>query len=202
MANLVAPMGFAPRRYLNGAPYNGASNLYYIPSTDANQFNVGDAVVSAAGGDANGVPAVTKNTTGTGVVRGVIVGVQLAAQNTTSFQGQVIDLTAQNVPATKSRGYYVLVADDPNILFALEDDGLSALTAAACNKNASFTVTNPTAPRQNSATVLSTVSVATTQGLSLRIMGLDQQPNNTYGANANWLIKFNQHEMNGNVAGV
>ena len=202
MANLVAPMGFAPRRYLNGSPYNGASNLYYIPSTDANQFNVGDAVVSAAGGDANGIPAVTKNTTGTGAVRGVIVGVQLATQNTSSFQGQVIDLTVQNIPATKSRGYYVLVADDPSILFAIEDDGLNALTATACNKNASFTVANPSSPRQNSATVLNTGSVATTQGLTLRIMGLDQVPNNTFGVNANWLVKFNQHELLGNTAGV
>jgi len=202
MPNLVAPKGFSPSRYVSGSPWNGASNLYYIAQADTNQFNIGDAVVTTAGGDANGVPRVTKNTTGTGAVRGVIVGVQLAAQNTTSFQGANLDLTVQNIPATKTRDYYVLVVDDPSVLFTIEDDGLSALTAAACNKNASFTVANPTAPRQNSASVLSTASVATTAALPLRIMGLEQSPNNSYGANANWVIKFNQHELNGNTAGV
>lgn len=202
MANLVAPRGFVPARYLNGAAWNGASNLYYIPSTDTNQYNIGDTVKSAAGGDANGVPQVVKITNGTDACRGVIVGVQLAAQNTSSFQGANLDLTVQNIPATKTRDYYVLVVDDPAVLFSIEDDGLSALTAAACNKNASYTVANPTAPRQNSATVLTTASVATTQGLSLKILGLEQSPNNAYGVNANWIVKFNQHELLGNTAGV
>lgn len=201
MANQVGPRGFVPSRYRNGAPFAGALNMYYIPAADTNQYNPGDAVRSVAGGDANGIPQIVK-AAGTDTVRGVIVGCLLANQNTNSFQGTNLDLTVQNIPATKTRDYYVLVADDPDILFEIQDDGLAALTASACNKNASFTVTNPTAPQQNSASVLSTASVAVTQALNLKIMGLVQKPNNAYGVNANWLVMFNQHEFQGNTAGL
>jgi len=202
MANAVGPFGFRPSRYLNGAAWNGGANLYYIPSTDTNQFNVGDAVKSAANADPNGLPAVTKITNGTDTVRGVIIGCLRQTPLNPSLVGINLDLTVQNIPATKLQNYWVLVVDDPQVLFELQDDGLSALTATAANKNASFTVANPTAPSQNSATVLNTASVNTTQALNLRIFGLIQKPNNAFGVNANWLVKFNQHELMGNTAGV
>lgn len=201
MANLVAPRGFVPSRYLNGNAWNGALNLYHIPASDGSQFNVGDAVKSAANADANGIPDVAK-AAGTDTVRGVVMGVLTATPGNPSLIGTNLDLTIQNIPATKTRDYYVLVADDPSILFEIQDDGLAALTATSANKNASFTVANPTSPQQNSASVLSTASVATTQALNLRIIGLVQRPDNAFGVNAKWLIKFNQHELNGNTAGV
>lgn len=202
MSNLVGPRGFVPSRYLNGAPWSGAANMYYIPSSDTNQYNVGDAVKSAAGGDTNGIPQVAKITNGTDTARGIVIGCLAAIPNNPSLVGTNLDLTIQNIPATKTKAYYVLVVDDPHVLFEIQDDGLSALTAAACNKNASYTVTNPTAPQQNSATVLTTASVAVTQGLSLKIIGLVQKPNNSIGAYANWLVMLNQHELMGNTAGV
>ena len=201
MANPVIPKGFVPSRYQNANPYTGASNLYCIPSTDGSQFNVGDPVKTAAGGDANGIPYVQK-AAGTDAVRGVITGVMPVGYNTPSLVGVNLDLTVQNIPATKTKDYYVLVADDPDILFEVMDDGASALTSAACNKNASFTVTNPTSPAQNSASVLGTATVATTSTLNLKIFGLVQKPGNVYGKNALWLVKWNAHELNGLTAGV
>lgn len=201
MANINQPKGFVPSRYLNGSPYNGASNLYCVPSTDGSQFNLGDPVKSAAGGDANGVPYMQK-AAGTDAVRGVIVGILPMGYNTPSLVGTNLDLTVQNIPATKLRDYYILVADDPNLLFEVMDDGASALTSAACNKNASFTVANPTAPAQNSASVLGTATVNTTNTLNLRIMGLVQKPNNVYGKNALWLVRWNLHEFQFGTAGV
>lgn len=201
MANVIGPRGFVPSRYLNGAPWTGACNMYVIPSTDNNQINVGDAVKSAAGGDANGIPAVTK-AAGTDTVRGVVIGFLPSAPNSPSLVGTTLDLTLQNIPATKAKDYYALVVDDPQVLFELQDDGASALTAAACNKNASFTVTNPTAPQQNSASVLGTATVNTTNTLNLKIVGLAQKPNNAIGAYATWLVKFNQHELMGGTTAV
>ena len=196
MANLVQPKGAVPSRYLNGSPYNGGTNLYYIPSTDGNQYNLGDFVSTAAGGDANGVPLVTKSSAST-PIRGVITGVAIAGYNNPSILGTNLDLTIQNIPATKLKGYYVFVADDPNLLFEIADDGLNALTSTACNKNALYTVANPTSPGQNSATVLTTGTIATTSTLPLKIMGLVQKPNNVFGANALWLVKINAHELIG-----
>lgn len=201
MSNQIAPRGFVPSRYLNGACWNGAANMYHIPSTDNNQYNVGDAVKSAANGDANGIPDVVK-AAASNTVRGVIIGVLAAVPNNPSLVGTTLDLTVQNIPAAKTRDYYVLVVDDPQVLFELQDDGANALTATSCNKNANFIVTNPTAPQQNSASVLDSGSVATTQALPLRIVGLSQKPNNAFGIYATWLVKFNQHELMGNTAGV
>lgn len=202
MPNLNAPRGFVPSRYINGAKWNGACNLYVVLAAEPNQINPGDAVLSAAGGDANGVPAVTKATAGTETLRGVVVGFLAAAPNAPSLVGSTLDLTLQNIPAVKAKDYYVLVADDPAILFELQDDGLAALTVAACNKNASFTVANPTAPQQNSASVLATGTVAVGAPLNLKLVGLVQRADNAIGVRAKWLVKINQHELQGNTAGV
>ena len=202
MANLVAPRGFVPSRYMDGSAWNGAMNLYVVLAAEPNQINPGDTIKSAAGGDANGIPAVTKITNGTDVTRGVVIGFLLANPGNPSLVGVNLDLTIQNVPAVKTRDYYVLVADDPNILFELADDGLSTLTATACNKNAAYTVANPTGVQQNSASVLLTSSVAVTATLPLKLVGLAQKPDNTFGVFAKWLVRFNQHEFLGNTAGV
>ena len=201
MANVNQPKGFVPSRYQNASSYNGASNLYCIPSTDGSMFSVGDAVKSVAGGDANGIPNVQK-ATGTDAVRGVIVGVLPAGMNNPSLVGVNLDLTQQNIPATKTKAYYVLVADDPDLLFEVMDDGLSALTATSCNKNASFTVASPTSPAQNSASVLATSTVGTVNTLNLKLIGLVQRPGNVYGANALWLVKWNLHEFASPTVGV
>lgn len=205
MSNIKAPRGFVPSRYRDGSPWNGATNMYYIPSTDTNQYNPGDAVLTAAvGADANGIPAVTKNTTGTGVIRGIVVACLVANPNTTSFQGTNLDLTVQNIPATKTKAYYVLVCDDPGVVYQIQDDGITTanLVAASVGLNASFTVTNPTAPQQNSGTVLLSSSFATTAGLTIKLLGLTQIPNNAFGAFATWDVMINQHEFMGNTAGI
>lgn len=196
MANLNQPKGFVPSRYMNGSPYNGASNVYCIPSTDGSIFGLGDAVKTVAGGDANGIPNVQK-AAGTDTVRGVIVGILPPGMNNPSLVGVNLDLTLQSIPATKTKAYYVLVADDPNLLFEIQDNGASALTQTACNSNAIFVVTNPTSPQQNSASTLSCASVATTNTLNLKIVGLVQRPDNAYGVYAKWLVRWNLHELNG-----
>ena len=136
------------------------------------------------------------------LVRGVMVGVLVAGYRNTSLSGAQLDLTVQYVPAVKARDYYILVADDPKLIFEIQDDGTSTIPATACNKNAGFTVNAPTAPAQNSATVLANSSVATTATLPLRILGRSQRVGNTAGPNATWRVMFNQHELNGPTAGV
>jgi hypothetical protein len=200
MPNLIGPRGFVPSRYLDGGSWNGGMNMYLILAADASVYSVGDAVKSAAGADANGISAVTK-AAGTDYVRGVIQGVFVSPPNSTSLAAVTIDLNMQQIPAVKTKDYYVMVVDDPSVLFEIQDDGLAALPTTACNKNAIFTVANPTAPQQNSATVLSTASVAVTGTLSLKLMGLVQKPGNAFGVNANWLVKLNLHELQGATAG-
>jgi hypothetical protein len=198
MANVIAPHGFQPIKGMG--VYTGQINTYYIPATDTNQYGIGDAVMSTVGSDStNGFPAVTKSTGVAGEYQlGVIVSVlPVQALGVPSLIGVPLTLENINIPATKTRGYYVAVSDDPQQLYQIQDDGLNALTATATNKNAAFTPTNPPAPLQISATVLNSGSVATTANLPLKMMGLYQQyapaGGNTLGANAIWVVKFNLH---------
>jgi len=207
MANVIAPHGFTPIR--NNGMYSGQTNIYYIPSSDGSQYNIGDAVKTVAGGDTNGIPAVQKSTgAASEYQRGVIVGVlPVQAVGVPSLVGVPLQLEVINVPATKTRGYYVEVNDDPNAVYQIQDDGLTALTATACNKNATFTVANnANALIEISATVLTSGTVATTATFPLKMRGLYQQvapgSGNQYGINAIWVVSFNLHELSASgVAG-
>lgn len=76
MANVDAAFGLRPVRYLSGAPYNGACNKYYIPSTDTNTaVYIGSVVKLTGGADADGIPVVTGNVSATNPIVGVVVGV-------------------------------------------------------------------------------------------------------------------------------
>lgn len=201
MPNLNAPRGLVPVRYLDGSSWNGATNMYYIPSTDGSIYSPGDTVKSVALSDGNGVMGIQKAASND-TIRGVVVGFLQSAPYGVSLLAPALDLTLQNIPATKTKAYYALVVDDPTVIFEVMDDGLSILTGTSVNKNASLTITNPTAPAQNSATVLTTASVNTTQALAWKIMGLVQRDDNTFGQYARWLVRANQHELMGNTAGV
>ena len=203
MANLNAPRGLVPSRYANGSAWNGATNLYYIASTDLNAMYPGDPVITAAVTDGVGTMGITKATVGTETLRGVIVGFAIANPNATSFQGVNLDLSLQSIPATKTTAYYALVVDDPDVIFEVQDDGTSVIAVTSMGKNASLTIAAPTAPVQNSATTLLNSSVNTTQALNLRLMGAVQRANNDPTlVNAKWLVKINQHELMGNTAGI
>lgn len=201
MANLNAPRGLVPVRYLDGSAWNGATNMYYIPASDASIYSPGDMVKTVALSDANGVMGIQK-ALGTDTIRGVIVGFLQSAPYQTSLLAPSLDLTLQNIPAVKTKAYYALVVDDPTVIYEVMDDGLSVLPATSVNKNCSMTVTNPTAPAQNSATVITTASVAVTQALNFRLMGLVLRDDNAFGQYARWLVRANQHELIGNTAGV
>lgn len=196
MANIPNPRGFVPRRYRDGSAWNGATNIYVVLAADINQISPGDAVISFASGDANGIPAVTK-ALGTDTIRGVVVGVLAAAPNAPSLVGTMLDLTMQSIPAVKAKDYYVMVVDDPAVVFEIQDDGIIGLTAASLTKNASFTVVDPIAPNQNSQSVLSTTFAGISVFLPLKIVGIAATPNNALGQFCNYLVVFNQHELGG-----
>lgn len=208
MANPIGPFGFQPVR-ANGM-YTGQVNMYYIPATDGSEYSIGDAVKTVAGGDPNGIPQIQKSTGASGEYqRGVIVGFEAvpAVGQNGSIQGSPLTLEVINAPATKSRAYYAWVLDDPAAVFIIQDDGLTALTATACNKNATFTVANNgNALIQISATVLTSGTIATTAAFPLKIRGLYQTVapggGNQFGVNAKWVVSFNLHELSASgVAG-
>jgi hypothetical protein len=184
--------------------------LYVIPQADTNAYFIGDVVRSAAGGNLfTGVSAVTlvgtrNAATTTGAVRGVIVG--LGAQNSSSGvpNAQLFDtdnLNVLSIPATKTKDYYVWVADSPTVLFEAQVD---SLIAANFNKNAPlFVGLAPTAPRVESLSYAQGSAAAVTATLPLRLLGEVNRIDNEIGQPfAKALVMFNQHELAANTVGV
>lgn len=193
MANVNSPNGLSPVSTTNGAPWNQQGRLYVIPSTDNNQYGIGDVVKPLAGSDANGVPQVVK-AANTDIPLGVIVAVDPVLTAGTSLQGVSLTLETIAIPATKTKAYYVYVVDDPNVIFEIQCDNTSTLTAAnVINKNANITVANPASGSPFSGTVLGNASFNTTNTLMLHVLGLVQRPGSDFTAYTRFLVRFNQH---------
>ncbi|HEX4922359.1 MAG TPA: hypothetical protein VFV92_16665 [Candidatus Bathyarchaeia archaeon] len=193
MANVSAANGLAPVRYTNGSSWNQQANIYVIPSTDGSQYGVGDIVKPAAGSDANGVPNVAK-AAASDVPLGVIVGVMPVIFNSTSIQATSLTLETIAIPATKTRAFYVAVVDDPNVIFEIQCNNTSTLTASSTiNKNANPVVANPATGSPFSGTQLDNTTFNTTNSLMFHVLGLAQRPGLDFTANAKLLVRFNQH---------
>jgi hypothetical protein len=200
--NTNAPFGLMPIASLTGVD-DIPMNRYFIPSTDTNAYYIGSPVRALANADANGVPGVIV-AAGTDTFLGSVVGVEIANVNATSMVGTTLALEQASIPATKTRDYYVYVADDPNTIFTMQADGTATnQTAANANKNASMTITAPSpASLPNSASVISSASIATNNTLNLRLMGLYQTPGSAFGAFSVYRCKINLHQYANGATGV
>jgi len=200
MANISKPKGLVPVGYLNGSPWNGQARLYYVPVGNATALYVGDPVTRlTASADANGIPSVSIGVAGAAIC-GVIVGFPVSTAGP-SLVGTTIDLTRRSLPV--STAGYVLVADDPNILFEIQEGTGTAgatgtaLTAAAIGLNANFVVVAGASTVSDSGTVLDNGTEAVTATLNLKLMSLAQREDNAFGNYAKWIVKINNHQYGG-----
>lgn len=178
MPNSNAPAGFKPVRYASGAPYAGGGNTYFVPATDATALYVGDPVILAGSADANGVATVTKSAVA-GRVTGVVIGIQPASTITTLYR-----------PASVAA--YVIVADDPNLIFEVQEDAVGgALAAVDVGLNADMILGAGSPATGMSGTQIDTSTKAATATLGWRIEGFVQRADNEIGANAKILVRNN-----------
>lgn len=209
MANANKPMGLTPVNDRVSAPYNGQANIYWIPAADTNSYAVGDPVVSIQNADQNGVPGITLATAGTGnPIRGVVVG--LGTANTGGFQlnpeGGMFNVNNLNQiirpTGAQATDYYVMVVDDPNVVFEIQEVGtgtyFTATTSVGLNANLLAGANNG----YYSGWQLNNVGAAVTATLQVRILGLVRRQDNAYGQYAKWLVKINNHELSAGTAGV
>lgn len=199
MANANRATGLSPVKHLLTGEYNGQANIYYIAAADTNGYAIGDPVASSGDGDSNGVPGITVATAGTGnAIRGVILG--LGTSEGGIFNPNNLNSTVR--PATaQATGWYALVADDPNIIFEVQEVGTgTALTSAAIGLNA-----NLSSAANNgfvSGWQLNNAGTAVTNTLQVRLLGLSRRADNAFGYYAKWLVKINNHELSAGTAGV
>lgn len=199
MANANRPSGLSPVRYLNGAPWTGGGRVYCIPTTDStNAYAIGDPVKLAGSSDSAGVPTITLGTAGA-TACGAIV-----SMGGTKYGAGYYDPTNLNttiIPATKAQNYYVLVADDPNIIFRIQEIGTGTQFAAAdVSLNCDFIA--GTNNGYVSGFLANNVGENTTSTLNLKLLMLSQIADNAFGAYAKWDVLLNNHSYRTGVTGV
>lgn len=192
MANANRPKGLIPVSYLNGAPWNGQARLYAVDASQAALY-VGDPVtLVAASTNVDGLANVGIGVAGSAII-GVVVGVVVASAGV-SLVGTNLDLTRRSLAA--STAGFVLVADDPHIVFEIQD-GLAAGTPLAdIAQNTNFLIgAGATVNSDSGTTTAATTTGATTD--NLKILGFAQRVDNTPASQyAKLLVKINNHVYN------
>ena len=202
MASVLA--GFRPVKHLTGAPYNGQFNRYMISSSDNQVTNVGDLVVlsgDAALVDTAGFgvyPAVERAASATASqVIGVVVG----------FEPDYSNLNTGAYRAASTRRV-AFVADSPDLIFAVPQDGTGGVVAAASvGLNCDIVVgTGASTAPYASTQMIDSSQVATTSTLPVQIVGVVASPENDVTSTsrpAELLVRINTHAFGGaGVAGV
>lgn len=203
MANVNAPFGLRPIRYVSGEPYNGAINKYFVPSTYATSLFIGDPVIKTG----------TANTTALrGYQVGALAEINKATAGTTNRTTGVI-VGWEPISGAESLIYgaasttrIALVADDPNLLFWIQADSTTTLDATTVGLNAVYTfsssgstVTGRSGVQMDGGT---TTAPATTIGFQLQIVRAANLASNELGANQVWEVRINQHTETNNSTGI
>jgi hypothetical protein len=176
----------------NGAPYSGATRTYYVPASNPTALYIGDPVVLITNSsDGNGIQTVQIATAGdSNMVLGAFQGI------TNNAGGAVITLQqTQPVYLPASQAAYVVVSDDPDLLYVIQEDGAAgaAMVSGASGRNANLLSGTGSIYSAQSGWTMQTSSLATTPAHQLRIIQLLQQPaDNAVGQYARWLVKLNQ----------
>lgn len=199
MANANRPSGLSPVGYLNGSDWDSRGNVYAIPTTDGTAYFVGDPVAFAGSADVNGIATVALCAAGATAI-GVILAI---GTNKSGPFADLNDLTKTSAPATKTAVYYVLVADDPNIVYEVQEIGTgTALTATEVGLNANWVNGTPATGVKVSATQIDNATEAVTSTLNMKLLGLVQRQDNAFGAFAKYRVIINNHAFRTGVAGV
>ena len=185
MANVSEKFGLRPYRKLDGTPLVGAQNRYTIKAGYATAIFQGDLVIPTSTGN------IEKHTAGNSAA---VVGV---------FNGVFYNDPTTQKPTYKN--YYpggvtptqgdvtAFVVDDPDAVFLADAD--TVFTRAMLYKN--YSVTNTTGVTQTgiSKAQLDVGASGTATTFAVQAIDISQDPDNsdTSSANANILVRINNH---------
>jgi hypothetical protein len=189
MANANVARGLIPYRRNTGEPYNGSANIYYVPASVASNIFIGDPLTWLTNSaDSQGIPGVTLATAGSSNnILGAMVGIVAGGEPQIPVTR---DLPVYHQASTAG---YILVADDPDLLFMVQENGSMVQGAPGRNVNlvsgTGSTVTGYSGWQLNSSTL------NTTNTLQMKIMRLLEQSDNAVGTNAKWLCRINLNAL-------
>ena len=194
MSSVSRLNGFSPKKSINGDSWDGQSNTYFVPASDATPVMVGDLVKLA--GDARsptGVATVTRAVAGDAVI-GVVIGVPLSGQGDVNGVPDVSNLNIFNFRRA-SVGGYVMVCDDINIILEGQLSTVAGFTTGDIGLNVNFRATAGNLATGTSAMDIDIASKATTATLPLKLFGFQYRLDNTIGdAFFSCLVKINNHQ--------
>jgi len=186
MANANRPSGLSPWSTLTGAPWNGQPRLYSIAAAYASAIAIGDPVKTTGSADSYGYPNISLAAAGE-PIRGVVVGI--GTQRGLIANPGNLDSTIRPA-AAQATDWYALVVDDPTVVYSIQAS--SALAAADIGLNADVTAGANNGFVSGYVMAAPTAAGATAQ---LRILGLVDSIDNTYGLYAKVLVKINEDEL-------
>lgn len=192
MANPNTPYGLRPVRKTSGQLWTGAANVYNIPSSYGSNLFVGDPVIPTGTSDANGIPNVTLATAAGGnYLIGCMVGIVQAGEPIVSVTR---DLPIYHQASTQG---YILVADDPELMFEVQEDGLGgAMGVNASSSNVDLIAGSGSTVTGQSGWLLDSSTVNTTATLQMRLLwpirASDNDATLTY---TKWLTRINLHAL-------
>ncbi len=207
MANANVARGLIPYRHYDGSVWNGSLNMYFVPSGYATALYIGDPVDIVSGSnDANGIPAVLLGTVGSPII-GAVAGIV----NGGPFQAAPITVT-RDLPIyhPASTAQYILVSDDPTLLYWVQDDASTQARAPNlwAGRNANLVSGTGSTTTGYSGWQLAASTVATTNTLDVKIIRplieIDNVVSSTAntGMNAKWLVKLNNYRYANQIAGI
>lgn len=181
MANVDAPNGLRPVRTIGGSPYNGSCNRYYVPSTDGTAIYLYQPVKLVGSATTDGVSHVTAMTTTADVVCGVVVGVEPETADSLKYRAA-------------STARYLLVADDPNLLFEVQSDGVGGVAAVGEVADVTGFTGSTTTGLSNMEISNSTITNNGDQTQDVHIVAVPQRPDNDITlANGRYLVRLLNH---------
>lgn len=189
------PFGLAPVKTLFGVPYSGKVSRYRKEASVV--LGIGDAVVltgssSTAGTNGatrDGIPLITRAAAGSGTITGVVVGFEFDL---------ALPGPAHNAKhmAAADKGM-VLVADDPYLVFHVQEDSDSSSIAVTGVGEAGdlATIADANTTTGYSTMMLDSSNVGT--GDQLQVLGLADIVGNELGGYSVYEVLINEHTYKG-----
>ena len=152
---------------------------------------IGDPVTLSGSADTNGLAGISIGIAGSAII-GVVVGFVVAPPGV-SLVATNIDLTIRSIQTSSTVVQYALVADDPNLIFEIQDGQTVATAVTDIGQNTNFAVFAGATDYSDSGTVTAATLTAGTTS-NLKLMGFTQRIDNSPGsAYAKLLVKINNH---------
>jgi hypothetical protein len=194
LANVNAPFGLRPVRYLDGRPYNGAVEPY-LATGATGVIRPGDPIVEAGSANTSEVqgwapgtlPTCTVSLDGDGdPITGVCVSVLPVTRDSTVYRENSTDRI-------------IMVARGPDLVFEVQANaGGTALAATDVGLHANLKAATTATLRSDwtlDTTAGGGVAPANDPSMQLKILGFGKSPRNEIGANAVVEVLINNHTL-------